>query len=45
MEKQLRANVGYRGTPIRLLWRSKKKTEYDGSKEGSKKGAVGVAST
>ncbi|BFI29580.1 GTPase [Marchantia polymorpha subsp. ruderalis] len=27
MEKQLRANVGYPGTPIRLLWRSKKKTE------------------
>ncbi|MCO5590662.1 hypothetical protein L7F22_044636 [Adiantum nelumboides] len=29
MEKQVRANVGYRGTPIRLLWRSKKKTEQD----------------
>lgn len=29
MEKQLRANVGYRGTPIRLLWRSKKKSEQD----------------
>ncbi|KAG6550776.1 hypothetical protein Mapa_007680 [Marchantia paleacea] len=27
MEKQLRVNVGYPGTPIRLLWRSKKKTE------------------
>ncbi|KAL2635903.1 hypothetical protein R1flu_007382 [Riccia fluitans] len=27
MEKQLRSNVGYPGTPIRLLWRSKKKTE------------------
>ncbi|KAL3683911.1 hypothetical protein R1sor_001933 [Riccia sorocarpa] len=27
MEKQIRSNVGYPGTPIRLLWRSKKKTE------------------
>ncbi|GBG75478.1 hypothetical protein CBR_g20109 [Chara braunii] len=25
MEKQLRANVGYHGTPIRLLWRSKRR--------------------
>ena len=40
MEKQIRANVGFRGTPIRLLWRSKKKSEYDGSKE-----AVGAGST
>eukprot|EP01018_Ginkgo_biloba_P032777 Gb_22538 [translate_table: standard] len=27
MEKQLRSNVGFPGTPIRLLWRSKKKQE------------------
>ncbi|CAN1354786.1 GTPase Der [Linum perenne] len=26
MEKQLRANAGFPGTPIRLLWRSRKKT-------------------
>lgn len=29
MEKQIRANVGYHGTPIRLLWRSKKKSGHD----------------
>ncbi|KAG0583311.1 hypothetical protein M758_3G127500 [Ceratodon purpureus] len=27
MEKQLRLNVGYPGTPVRLLWRSKLKTD------------------
>ncbi|KAL5981982.1 hypothetical protein ACLOJK_016049 [Asimina triloba] len=27
MEKQLRANAGFSGTPIRLLWRSRRKTE------------------
>lgn len=27
MEKQLRSNIGFPGTPIRLLWRSKKKTD------------------
>lgn len=27
MEKQLRLNVGYPGTPVRLLWRSKQKTD------------------
>ncbi|CAN0891879.1 GTPase Der [Linum grandiflorum] len=36
MEKQLRANAGFPGTPIRLLWRSRKKT---GRPEG--KGAAG----
>ena len=25
MEKQIRKNVGYPGTPIRLIWRSKQK--------------------
>ncbi|CAM6129982.1 unnamed protein product [Calypogeia fissa] len=35
MEKQVRANVGYPGTPIRLLWRSKKKVEREhGSRNG-----------
>ncbi|KAI3791391.1 hypothetical protein L2E82_05159 [Cichorium intybus] len=27
MEKQLRSDAGFSGTPIRLLWRSRKKTE------------------
>lgn len=27
MEKQLRADAGFSGTPIRLLWRSRRKTE------------------
>lgn len=27
MEKQLRLNVGFPGTPVRLLWRSKQKTD------------------
>lgn len=27
MEKQLRANIDFPGTPIRLLWRSKRKTD------------------
>lgn len=27
MEKQLRSDAGFAGTPIRLLWRSRKKTE------------------
>lgn len=29
MEKQLRSNAGFPGTPIRLLWRSRKKMEKD----------------
>lgn len=32
MEKQIRKNVGFPGTPIRLLWRSKKKSERRVSK-------------
>ncbi|KAH7442246.1 hypothetical protein KP509_03G078300 [Ceratopteris richardii] len=43
MEKQLRSNVGYRGTPIRLLWRSKKKSDKD-SKESSSKEALAETS-
>lgn len=31
MEKQLRADAGFSGTPIRLLWRSRRKMEM---KEG-----------
>lgn len=29
MEKQLRSDAGFSGTPIRLLWRSRKKSEKD----------------
>ncbi|KAF9598096.1 hypothetical protein IFM89_024441 [Coptis chinensis] len=29
MEKQLRTDVGFAGTPIRLLWRSRRKTEKE----------------
>lgn len=29
MEKQLRTDAGFPGTPIRLLWRSRKKSERD----------------
>lgn len=29
MEKQLRLNVGYPGTPVRLLWRSKQKNDRE----------------
>lgn len=32
MEKQLRAGAGFSGTPIRLLWRSRRKLERDGGK-------------
>ncbi|CAJ2678948.1 unnamed protein product [Trifolium pratense] len=33
MEKQLRSNAGFPGTPIRLLWRSRKKMEKDEGKK------------
>ncbi|CAK8575860.1 unnamed protein product [Lathyrus sativus] len=36
MEKQLRLNAGFPGTPIRLLWRSRKKMEKDEGKKGTK---------
>jgi hypothetical protein len=29
MEKQLRTDAGFSGTPIRLLWRSRRKMEKD----------------
>lgn len=29
MEKQLRTDAGFSGTPIRLLWRSRRKTQKD----------------
>nr|GMD14678.1 GTPase Der [Ipomoea batatas] len=32
MEKQLRSSAGFSGTPIRLLWRSRRKMEKDGGK-------------
>lgn len=31
MEKQLRKNIGFPGTPLRLLWRSKKRDANRGS--------------
>lgn len=30
MEKQLRSDAGFSGTPIRLLWRSRRKIEKNG---------------
>ncbi|KAL7126886.1 hypothetical protein ABFS83_14G216400 [Erythranthe nasuta] len=33
MEKQLRTSVGYTGTPIRLLWRSRRKSDKDDGKD------------
>ncbi|WJX45711.1 hypothetical protein P8452_32572 [Trifolium repens] len=33
MEKQLRSNAGFLGTPIRLLWRSRRKMEKDEGKK------------
>lgn len=32
MEKQLRSDAGFAGTPIRLLWRSRKKMTKEDSK-------------
>ncbi|KAD4384248.1 hypothetical protein E3N88_24416 [Mikania micrantha] len=32
MEKQLRSDAGFSGTPIRLLWRSRRKSEKDAGK-------------
>ena len=29
MEKQLRTDVGFSGTPIRLVWRSRRKLDKD----------------
>ncbi|KAI5673575.1 hypothetical protein M9H77_13939 [Catharanthus roseus] len=37
MEKQLRTGAGFSGTPIRLLWRSRRKLERNGSKTNAKK--------
>ncbi|KAK6138397.1 hypothetical protein DH2020_027871 [Rehmannia glutinosa] len=33
MEKQLRSSAGFTGTPIRLLWRSRRKVEKDDGKD------------
>ncbi|GFP98781.1 GTPase der [Phtheirospermum japonicum] len=33
MEKQLRSSVGFTGSPIRLLWRSRRKSEKDDGKD------------
>lgn len=38
MEKQLRTGAGFTGTPIRLLWRSRRKLEkYDGKDSATKR--------
>lgn len=37
MEKQLRAGAGFSGTPIRLLWRSRRKLERDGGRSAVKR--------
>lgn len=36
MEKQLRSDAGFSGTPIRLLWRSRRKLEKDGRAAAAK---------
>ncbi|KAK7404519.1 hypothetical protein VNO78_05467 [Psophocarpus tetragonolobus] len=36
MEKQLRSDAGFSGTPIRLLWRSRRKTGKDEGKAATK---------
>ncbi|PIN17704.1 Mitochondrial GTPase [Handroanthus impetiginosus] len=35
MEKQLRSSAGFLGTPIRLLWRSRRKSEKNDGKDAS----------
>ncbi|KAM7502534.1 hypothetical protein LguiB_001438 [Lonicera macranthoides] len=37
MEKQLRTDAGFFGTPIRLLWRSRRRSEKDDGKAGASK--------
>ncbi|KAK1429114.1 hypothetical protein QVD17_11316 [Tagetes erecta] len=37
MEKQLRSDAGFSGTPIRLLWRSRKKSEKDAGQSPTSK--------
>ncbi|XP_016509858.1 uncharacterized protein LOC107827276 [Nicotiana tabacum] len=37
MEKQLRTSAGFAGTPIRLLWRSRRKMEKSDGKDGPTK--------
>ncbi|XP_071712031.1 uncharacterized protein [Rutidosis leptorrhynchoides] len=37
MEKQLRSDAGFLGTPIRLLWRSRKKSERDAGQDSTSK--------
>ncbi|KAJ3675264.1 hypothetical protein LUZ60_004306 [Juncus effusus] len=39
MEKQLRSNAGFPGTPIRLLWRSRRRTDRQGKSLLERKGA------
>uniref|UniRef100_F6GU48 GTPase Der n=1 Tax=Vitis vinifera TaxID=29760 RepID=F6GU48_VITVI len=43
MEKQLRSDAGFSGTPIRLLWRSRRKIEKNGARAASAKTQANLA--
>ncbi|KAI3461096.1 hypothetical protein Pfo_017759 [Paulownia fortunei] len=43
MEKQLRSSAGFIGTPIRLLWRSRRKLERDDGKDASMRTQVSLS--
>ncbi|KAL3820776.1 hypothetical protein ACJIZ3_006681 [Penstemon smallii] len=43
MEKQLRTSAGFNGTPIRLLWRSRRKSEKDSGKDGDTRTQVNLS--
>ncbi|KAK4441465.1 GTPase Der [Sesamum alatum] len=43
MEKQLRSSAGFTGTPIRLLWRSRRKLEKDEGKDASTRTQVNLS--
>ncbi|CAA0815284.1 GTP-binding family protein [Striga hermonthica] len=43
MEKQLRSSAGFTGTPIRLLWRSRRKYEKDDGKDPSARTQVNLS--
>lgn len=42
MERQLRENIGFDGTPLRLLWRGKPEREKGSVRVGAKEGAAGA---
>ncbi|KAK4441471.1 GTPase Der [Sesamum alatum] len=43
MDKQLRSSAGFTGTPIRLLWRSRRKLEKDEGKDASTRTQVNLS--